>query len=89
VRSTKSGLRPLQLHDAIQRALRELSEIKEAVRCAQAAEECIGVAAAAYLPALDMMWQEKPRHNIQTCLDCFFHSPALSMTGPLQIKKKI
>src|SRR5438128_11346384 len=54
--TTASG--PLTLNDAIQLALRNYPAIKESRARAQAAEEGIGVARTAFLPRLDMVWQE-------------------------------
>src|SRR3989441_2751514 len=52
------GSSPLTLKDAIQLALKNYPAIKESRARAQAAEEGIGVARTAYLPRLDMLWQE-------------------------------
>ena len=52
------GSGPLTLNDAIQLALKNYPAIKESRARAQAAEEGIGVARTAYLPRLDMVWQE-------------------------------
>jgi outer membrane protein len=49
---------PLTLNDAIQLALKNYPAIKESRARAQAAEEGVGVARTAYLPRLDMVWQE-------------------------------
>jgi len=49
---------PLSLNDAVQLALKNYPAIKESRARAQAAEEGIGVARTAYLPRLDMVWQE-------------------------------
>lgn len=49
---------PLTLNDAIQAALKNYPAIKERRARAQAADEGIGVARTAYLPRLDMLWQE-------------------------------
>src|SRR5712671_7960719 len=54
----RQGSGPLTLNDAIQRALENYPAIKESRARAQAAEEGVGVARTAYLPRLDMMWQE-------------------------------
>jgi outer membrane protein len=48
----------LTLNDAIQAALKNYPAIKERRARAQAAEEAVGVARTAYLPRLDMVWQE-------------------------------
>src|SRR5262249_44432635 len=50
--------RPLTLADAVQLALRNYPAVKERRARAQAAEEGIGLARTAYLPRLDMVWQE-------------------------------
>src|SRR2546422_1946427 len=52
------GSSPLTLKDAIQLALKNYPAIKESRARAQAAEEGVGVARTAYLPRLDMLWQE-------------------------------
>src|SRR5438093_10448274 len=49
---------PLSLTDAVQLALKNYPAIKESRARAQAANEGIGVARTAYLPRLDMLWQE-------------------------------
>ena len=49
---------PLSLKDAVQLALKNYPAIKESRARAQAAEEGVGVARTAYLPRLDMVWQE-------------------------------
>src|SRR5947207_2362443 len=49
---------PLSLNDAVQLALKNYPAIKESRARAQAADEVIGVARTAYLPRLDMLWQE-------------------------------
>src|SRR5262245_21513935 len=49
---------PLTLNDAIQLALRNVPTIKESRARADAAEAQVGVARTAYLPRLDMYWQE-------------------------------
>src|SRR5438093_13130563 len=49
---------PLSLNDAVQLALKNYPAIKESRARAQAANEGIGVARTAYLPRLDMLWQE-------------------------------
>jgi outer membrane protein TolC len=55
---------PLSLNDAIQLALKNYPTIKERRARAQAAEEGINVARTAYLPRLDMLWQEnRATHN--------------------------
>ncbi|PYR74535.1 MAG: TolC family protein [Acidobacteria bacterium] len=55
---------PLSLYDAIQLALKNYPAIKESRARAQAADEGIGVARTAFLPRLDMLWQEnRATHN--------------------------
>jgi outer membrane protein len=49
---------PLTLSDAIQMAIRSHPTVKERRARAQAAAEGIGVARTAYLPRLDLVWQE-------------------------------
>ena len=49
---------PITLNDAIQLAVKNYPAIKESRARAQAAEEGVGVARTAYLPRLDMIWQE-------------------------------
>src|SRR2546428_1141716 len=74
---------PLTLNDAIQRALKNPPAIKESRARAQAAEEGVGVARTAYLPRLDMMWQENrgTTNNVFGLL--FPQSTLFSMTGPV------
>jgi outer membrane protein TolC len=57
-RAQPVGSGPLALNDAVQLALKNYPAIKESRARAQAAEEGIGVARTAYLPRLDMVWQE-------------------------------
>ena len=49
---------PLTLNDAIQLAIKNYPAVKEGLARAHAAEEGVGVAKTAYLPRLDMYWQE-------------------------------
>src|SRR5712692_10207121 len=49
---------PLSLTDAVQLALKNYPAIRESRARAQAADEGVGVALTAYLPRLDMVWQE-------------------------------
>ena len=73
----------LTLSDAIQLALKNYPAIKESRARAQAAEESVGVARTAYLPRLDMMWQENrgTTNNVFGLL--FPQSTLFSMTGPV------
>lgn len=74
---------PLTLNEAIQLALKNYPAIKESRARAQAAEEGVGVARTAYLPRLDMMWQENrgTTNNVFGLL--FPQSTLFSMTGPV------
>src|SRR5438128_5349887 len=49
---------PLSLNDAVRLALKNYPALKESRARARAADEGIGVARTAYLPRLDMLWQE-------------------------------
>ena len=49
---------PLTMNEAIQAALTNYPAIKERRARAQAAEDGVGVARTAYLPRLDLLWQE-------------------------------
>src|SRR5262249_8335070 len=51
-------LEPLTLTGAIETALRNYPAIRERRARAQAAEEGVGLARTAYLPRLDLLWQE-------------------------------
>ena len=61
-----AGSVPVTLNDAVQLALKNYPAIKESRARTQAAEEGIGVARTAYLPRLDMLWQENraTRNNV-------------------------
>jgi outer membrane protein len=78
-----SNAGPLTLNDAIQLALKNYPAIKESRARAQAAEEGVGVARTAYLPRVDMMWQENrgTTNNVFGLL--FPQSTLFSMTGPV------
>src|SRR5437762_12821347 len=80
--SASSG--PLTLNDAIQLAVKNYPAIKESRARAQAAEEGVGVARTAYLPRLDLMWQENrgTTNNVFGLL--FPQSTLFSMSGPVQ-----
>src|SRR2546425_5113892 len=55
---------PLSLNDAVQLALKNYPALKESRAGARAADEGIGVARTAFLPRLDMLWQEnRATHN--------------------------
>src|SRR5438552_7906883 len=77
------GSSPLTLNDAIQLALKNYPAIKESRARAQAAEEGVGVARAAYLPRLDMMWQENRGTTDSVFGWVFPQSPVFSLTGPV------
>src|SRR6266511_1792028 len=49
---------PLTVGDAIQLSIKNYPALKERRARAQAAEEGVGVARTAYLPRLDLVWQE-------------------------------
>src|SRR3989440_7627716 len=74
---------PLSLYDAIQLALKNYPAIKESRARAQAAEEGVGVARTAYLPRLDMMWQENRATTNNVFGLLFPQSTLFSMTGPV------
>jgi outer membrane protein TolC len=61
-----AALGPLTVNDAVQRALENYPAIRESRARAQAAEEGIAVARTAYLPRLDIMWQQDraTRNNV-------------------------
>src|SRR5207302_9392424 len=73
----------LTLNDAIQLALKNYPAIKESRARAQAAEEGIGVARTAYLPRLDMLWQENRATTNNVFGLLFPQSTLFSMTGPV------
>jgi len=75
---------PLSLNDAIQLALKNYPAIKESRARAQAAEEGVGVARTAYLPRLDMLWQENRATTNNVFGLLFPQSTIFSMTGPVQ-----
>ena len=83
VAAQSPGSGPLTLNDAIQLALKNYPAIKESRARARAAEEGVGVARTAYLPRLDMMWQENrgTTNNVFGLL--FPQSTLFSMTGPV------
>ena len=78
-----SSAGPLTLNDAIQLALKNYPAIKESRARAQAAEESVGVARTAYLPRLDMMWQENRATTNNVFGVLFPQSTLFSMTGPV------
>ncbi len=74
---------PLTLNDAIQLALKNYPAIKESRARAQAAQEGVGVARTAYLPRLDMLWQENRATTNNVFGLLFPQSTLFSMTGPV------
>src|SRR5437588_314277 len=78
-----AGAGPLTLNDAIELALKNYPAIKESRARAQAAEEGVGLARTAYLPRLDMVWQENrgTTNNVFGLL--FPQSTLFSMSGPV------
>src|SRR3989440_12506511 len=77
------GSATLTLNDAIQLALKNYPAIKESRARAQAAEEGVGVARTAYLPRLDMLWQENRATTNNVFGLLFPQSTIFSMTGPV------
>src|SRR5712691_1353271 len=73
---------PLTLNDAIQAALKNYPAIKESRARAQAAEEGVGVARTAYLPRLDMLWQENRATTNNVFGLLLPQSVISSMSGP-------
>src|SRR5215813_1905144 len=73
----------LTLTDAIQLALRNYPAIKETRARAQAAEEGVAVARTAYLPRLDVLWQENRATTNNVFGLLFPQSTLFSMTGPV------
>jgi len=73
----------LTLTDAIQLALKNYPAIRESRARAQATEQGVSVARTAYLPRLDMLWQENrgTTNNVFGLL--FPQSTLFSMTGPV------
>jgi outer membrane protein len=74
---------PLSLNDAIERALKNYPSIKESRARAQAAEEDVGVARTAYLPRLDMLWQENRATTNNVFGLLFPQATIYSMSGPV------
>src|SRR5713101_3186980 len=75
--------RPLTLSDAIQLALKNYPAIKESRARAQAAQEGVGVARTAYLPRLDMIWQEN-RATTNNVFGLLLPQPVVpSISGPV------
>lgn len=77
------GSGSITLNDAIQLALKNYPAIKESRARAQAADAGVGVARTAFLPRLDMLWQENrgTTNNVFGLL--FPQSTLFSMTGPV------
>jgi outer membrane protein TolC len=78
-----AGTGPLKLNDAIELALKNYPTIKESRARAQAAEEGIGVARTAYLPRLDLIWQEN-RATTNNVFGLLLPQPVVpSISGPV------
>src|SRR3989442_4175118 len=73
---------PLTLTDAIQLALKNYPAIKESRARAQAAAEGVGVARTAFLPRLDMLWQENRATTNNVFGLLLPQSIVSSMSGP-------
>src|SRR5262249_53223939 len=78
-----AGSGPLSLNDAIQLAMQNYPAIKESRARAQAAEEGVDVARTAYLPRLDLYWQENRATTNNVFGLLFPQSTIFSMTGPV------
>ena len=74
---------PLTLNDAIQLAIKNYPAVKEGLARAHAAEEGVGVAKTAYLPRLDMYWQENRATTNNVFGVLLPQSTIFSMTGPV------
>jgi outer membrane protein TolC len=74
---------PLTLNDAVQTALKNYPTIRESRARAQAADESVGVARTAYLPRLDMIWQENRATTNNVFGLLFPQSTIFSMSGPV------
>jgi outer membrane protein TolC len=75
---------PLTLGDAVQSALKNYPTLKERRARAEAAEAGVGVARTAYLPRLDVLWQEN-RATTNNVFGTLLPQPTIfSMTGPVQ-----
>jgi outer membrane protein len=74
---------PITLSDAVQLALKNYPAIKESRARAQAAQEGVGVARTAYLPRLDMIWQENRATTNNVFGLLFPQATIFSMTGPV------
>src|SRR5213592_4869561 len=75
---------PLSLNDAVQLALKNYPAIKESRARAQAADEGIGVARTAYLPRLDLLWQENRATTNNVFGLLLPQSVVPSISGPVQ-----
>jgi outer membrane protein len=74
---------PLSPTDAIALALKNYPSIKETRARAQAAEQGVGVARTAYLPRLDLLYQENRGTTNNVFGVLFPQSTIFSMTGPV------
>jgi len=77
------GSSPITLNDAIQLALKNYPAIKESRARAQAAQAGVGVARTAYLPRLDMIWQENRATTNNVFGLLFPQTTIYSMSGPV------
>jgi outer membrane protein TolC len=74
----------LRLGDAVRLALENYPTVKERRARAQAADAGIGVARTAYLPRLDVLWQENRATTNNVFGLLLPQSTIFSMTGPVQ-----
>src|SRR5262249_27042329 len=74
----------LTLADAVQLALRNYPALKERRARAEAAAAGVGVARTAYLPRLDMLWQENRATTNNVFGLLLPQSTIFSLTGPVQ-----
>jgi outer membrane protein len=74
---------PISLNDAVQLALKNYPAIKESRARAQAAEEGVGLAKTAYLPRLDILWQENRATTNNVFGLLLPQSVIASMSGPV------
>ena len=79
----QAGTDRLTLNDAIQLALKNYPALKERRARAQAAEEGVGVARTAYLPRLDLVWQENRATTNNVFGLLFPQSIIPSISGPV------
>jgi outer membrane protein TolC len=75
--------RRLTLNDAIQAAIKNYPSVRESRARAQAAHEGVGVARTAYLPRLDLLWQENRATTNNVFGVLLPQSTIFSMSGPV------